>query len=145
MQTGDGHTPPAGGGRAEPLPKLRLAPDETPEELAHRSERERRAAEVQREDRLGSSLAPFRVGSVPHLNAVPLTRGLEDQVLYRQPTELEAMLLRDELDAARIGSGALQITQLQPEGGKPLDARAFLNGGHAHAGDVLSAVPDGSR
>ena len=102
MQTGDGHNPPAGGGRTEPLAKLRLIPDETPEELAHRSERERRAGDVQREDRLGSSLAPFRVGSVPHLNAVPLTRGLEEQVLYRPPTELAAMLRRDELDAALV-------------------------------------------
>ena len=46
-----------------PPPKLRMAPAETAEELAHRFERERRALDLQREDNLGNSLAPFRVGS----------------------------------------------------------------------------------
>ena len=58
---------------ADDTPKLRMAP---PEELAHRFEREQRAVQLQREDNLNESLAPFRVGSVPYLNAVPLTRGL---------------------------------------------------------------------
>jgi methionyl-tRNA formyltransferase len=40
------------------------------------------------------------------------------------------------------GSGALRITEIQPEGGRPLDARAFLNGGHARAGDVFQPLPD---
>jgi methionyl-tRNA formyltransferase len=39
------------------------------------------------------------------------------------------------------GSGALRITEIQPEGGRPLDARAFLNGGHARAGDVFQPLP----
>jgi chorismate dehydratase len=50
----------------------------------------------------GSSLAPFRVGSVPYLNTVPLTRGLEDQILYAVPSKLAEMLQRDELDAALV-------------------------------------------
>jgi predicted solute-binding protein len=83
-------------------PKLRLAPPESPEELAHRFEREERAARLQREDNLGASLAPFRVGSVPYLNAVPLTRGLEDQIIFVPPSKLAEMLRRDELDAALV-------------------------------------------
>src|SRR6266704_2549913 len=83
-------------------PKLRLAPTESPEELAHRFEREQRAVQLQREDNLSESLAPFRVGSVPYLNAVPLTRGLEEQVLFVTPSKLAEMLQRDELDAALV-------------------------------------------
>ena len=51
----------------EPLPKLRMAPAESAEELARRYEREHRASQLQREERLSNSLAPFRVGSVPYL------------------------------------------------------------------------------
>lgn len=86
----------------EPLPKLRMAPLETPEELVHRLEREQRASEVQREDQLSDSLAPFRVGSVPYLNAAPLVRGIEDQVIRVVPSELARMLAKDELDAALV-------------------------------------------
>src|SRR6059036_3343888 len=83
-------------------PKLRMAQPESPEELAHRFERERRAVRLQREDNLSDSLAPFRVGSVPYLNAVPLTRGLEEQITFVTPSKLARMLQRDELDAALV-------------------------------------------
>ena len=63
---------------SKPLPKLRLAPKESAEELAQRCAREQRASNLQRESELENSLAPFRVGSVRYLNAVPLTRGLEE-------------------------------------------------------------------
>src|SRR5580692_107474 len=53
------------------IPKLRMAPVETAEQLAHRAERERRAVELQREGKLEQSLEPFRVGSVSYLNAAP--------------------------------------------------------------------------
>ena len=43
------------------------------------------------------------------------------------------------------GSGALQVTHVQPEGGKPLTARAFLNGGHARVGDSFHPVPGEAR
>jgi len=79
-----------------------MVPPESPAELAHRFERERRAVQLQREDNLSESLAPFRVGSVPYLNAVPLTRGLEDQVIFVTPSKLAEMLQRDELDAALV-------------------------------------------
>jgi chorismate dehydratase len=86
----------------EPTPKLRMATPEPAEELAHRVEREQRAANLQREANLGASLAPFRVGSVGYLNAVPLTRGLEDEVVYATPSKLAVMLQRDELDAGLV-------------------------------------------
>src|SRR6184192_3390086 len=84
------------------IPKLRMAPPESPAELAHRFEREERAVQLQREDNLSESLAPFRVGSVPYLNAVPLTRGLEEQIIFVTPSKLAEMLQRDELDAALV-------------------------------------------
>src|SRR5580693_5184762 len=86
----------------DPTPKLKLAPAETPEELARRFERETRPALLQRECELENSLAGFKVGSVPYLNAVPLTRGLEEQILFAPPSELARLLQRDELDAALV-------------------------------------------
>src|SRR5215472_5292797 len=83
-------------------PKLRMAPPEPAEALGHRLEREQRASQLQRETGLEQSLAPFRVGSVSYLNAVPLTRGLEDEVLFATPAELAEKLRRDELDAALV-------------------------------------------
>src|SRR5881227_2468918 len=82
--------------------KLRMAPRESAEQVAHRFEREHRASNLQRESELENSLAPFRVGSVRYLNAVPLTRGLEEQVTFTVPSKLAEMLQRDELDAALV-------------------------------------------
>ncbi len=90
--------------------KLKLAPRETAEELAQRYEREKRAVSLQREDRLGHSLAPYRVGTVPFLNGAPLVRGLEDQVIYAVPSELGARLRRDELDAALVSITEVLLT-----------------------------------
>ena len=87
---------------SDDIPKLRMAPAETAEELAHRVARERRATNLQRETNLGQSLAPFRVGSVSYLNAVPLTRGLEAEVVFATPSKLAELLQRDELDAALV-------------------------------------------
>ena len=84
------------------IPKLRMAPPETAEAAAHRFERERRAVDLQRESNLEHSLAPFRVGSVGYLNTVPLTRGLEEEVIYATPAKLAEMLQRDALDAALV-------------------------------------------
>ncbi len=85
------------------LPKLRLAPRETTEEIVNRVEREQRSAMRQRENSLGeASLAPLRVGSVPYLNAVPLTRGLEEQIIFVPPSRLAEMLQKNELDAALV-------------------------------------------
>jgi chorismate dehydratase len=82
--------------------KLRMAPAEPVEDLAHRVDREQRAVQRQQEANLEDSLSPFRVGSVPYLNAVPLTRGLEDQITLVAPSKLAEMLRCDELDAALV-------------------------------------------
>jgi chorismate dehydratase len=87
---------------SDDVPKLRMAPSEPAEELAHRFEREHRAANLQRESGLDHSLAPFRVGSVGYLNAVPLTRGLEEEVTFATPARLAEMLQHDQLDAALV-------------------------------------------
>jgi chorismate dehydratase len=87
---------------SEELPKLRLTPRETSDELQHRFEREQRALDLKRESDLENSLAPFRVGSVPYLNAAPLTRGLEDQIVFVPPAKLAEMLRNKELDAALV-------------------------------------------
>lgn len=79
-----------------------MAPPESAEQLARRVERDRISSERQREQNLEHSLKPFRVGSVPYLNAVPLTRGLEDEIQFVTPSKLAEMLRRDELDAALV-------------------------------------------
>ena len=79
-----------------------MAPAESAEQLARRVERDRISSERQREQNLEHSLKPFRVGSVPYLNAVPLTRGLEDEIQFVTPSKLAEMLRRDELDAALV-------------------------------------------
>lgn len=86
----------------EDASKLRMAPPESAEQLARRVERERISAERQREQDLEHSLKPFRVGSVPYLNAVPLTRGLEAEVSFCPPAKLAELLRRDELDAGLV-------------------------------------------
>jgi len=44
----------------------------------------------------------YRIGSVQYLNAVPLTRGIESEVVFATPAQLAEMLRRDELDAALV-------------------------------------------
>lgn len=44
----------------------------------------------------------FRIGSVPYLNAAPLTRGIESELILATPAKLAEMLRRDELDAALV-------------------------------------------
>ena len=46
----------------------------------------------------------FRIGSVRYLNAVPLTRGIEDKVIFATPARLAELLRRDELDAALVST-----------------------------------------
>jgi chorismate dehydratase len=65
---------------------------------------------LQRESALEDSLKPFRVGSVPYLNAAPLTRGLEDQIIFIPPSALAEKLRRDELDAALVSITEVLLT-----------------------------------
>jgi chorismate dehydratase len=87
-----------------------MGPRESVEDLARRIEHEQRAANVQRESRLEQSLVPFRVGSVPYLNGVPLTRGLEQEIIYAVPSKLAEMLRRDELEAALVSLAEVLFT-----------------------------------
>jgi len=86
------------------IPELRMAPLEPADELARRLERERTLSHREREAGLDESLTPFRVGSVEYLNAVPLTRGIEDQIVFATPARLAELLRRDELDAALVST-----------------------------------------
>ncbi len=52
----------------------------------------------------------FRVGSVSYLNAVPLTRGLESELILATPAKLAEMLRRDELDAALVSITEVLLT-----------------------------------
>ncbi len=83
-------------------PKLRLAAPDHPAVSAQWLEREQTLNNRDREFGLEQSLGRFRVGSVKALNAVPLTRGLENQIVYDVPAKLAQMLQRDELDAALV-------------------------------------------
>jgi chorismate dehydratase len=87
---------------SDDLPKLRMAVPKSAEEVAKGIAREKRAVNLERESSLSQSLAPFRVGSVRYLNAVPLTRGLEEEVVFATPAKLAEMLQRNELDAALV-------------------------------------------
>ena len=44
----------------------------------------------------------FRIGSVPYLNAAPLTRDLDSELIFATPAQLARMLRHDELDAALV-------------------------------------------
>src|SRR5262245_41052528 len=89
--------------RSDDLSKLRLAGPESTEELARRLERERLLQLRQQESALEEMpLAPMRAGSVPYLNAVPLTRGLEDQIVFAPPSRLAELLREGKLDAALV-------------------------------------------
>jgi len=87
---------------ADDPPKLRMAAPDSAEQIARQIERDQRTANREREFGLEQSLGHFRVGSVKALNTVPLTRGLEDQIVYDTPARLAQRLQRDELDAALV-------------------------------------------
>jgi len=83
--------------------KIRLLSSESTEDFARRLERERLLQLRQQESALEEiPLAPMRVGSVPYLNAVPLTRGLEDQIVLAPPARLAELLRDGKLDAALV-------------------------------------------
>ena len=87
-----------------------MAAPEPAEDIARRVEHEQRTVNREREFGLEQSLAPFRVGSVEYLNAVPLTRGIEDQIVLATPARLAALLRRDELDAALVSITEVLLT-----------------------------------
>jgi predicted solute-binding protein len=52
----------------------------------------------------------FRIGSVHYLNAAPLTRGIESELIFTTPAKLAEMLRRDELDAALVSITEVLLT-----------------------------------
>ena len=84
------------------IPELKMAQPTPPAQIAKELAREQTNANRMREVELEQSLAPFRVGSVPYLNSVPLNRGLEDELVYEVPSKLATMLRAGELDAALL-------------------------------------------
>ncbi len=88
--------------QSEEMPKLRLAGPASEKDLPRPPRAAPRFEIDQKEDLLEQTLSGFRVGSVPYLNAVPLTRGIEDQVQFVPPSELGAMLRDGKLDAALL-------------------------------------------
>lgn len=86
---------------SDEIMRLKMAAD-NPTVSAKWLEREQAIANREREFGLEQSLGPFRVGSVKALNAVPLTRGLESEIIYATPATLAEQLRRDELDAALV-------------------------------------------
>lgn len=86
----------------EPL-RLRIPGMESAADLGRQIERERLLKTRQQESDLEDiPLAPMRVGSVPYLNAVPLTRGIEDQIVLAPPSRLAELLKEGKLDAALV-------------------------------------------
>ena len=51
---------------------------------------------------MSDEIKKFRIGSVPFLNAAPLTRDLGEELIFATPAKLAEMLRRDELDAALV-------------------------------------------
>lgn len=122
---------------SDEIPKLRMASMSEADELTHNIQREQRAAQQQREYELEDSLAPFRVGSVPYLNAVPLTRGLEEQIVFEPPSKLAKMLKSGELDAA-----LLSITEaLMNDGYDILDGMGIASLGEVYSVVLVHKVP----
>ena len=51
---------------------------------------------------MSARVAPLRIGSVPYLNAAPLTWGLEKEIIFCPPTVLAMKLRRGEIDAGLV-------------------------------------------
>ena len=90
---------------ADDIPKLRMAPPESPKDIARKPKRKKVKGSLKQEPGPEGPLARFRIGSVKYLNAVPLTRGIEGEVIFAEPAKLAEMLRRDELDAALVSIG----------------------------------------
>ena len=121
----------------DPL-KLRLLPPESADDLGRRMDRKRLLKARQQEMDLEEiPLAPMRVGSVPYLNAVPLTRGIEDQIVLAPPSRLAELLREGKLDAALVS-----VTEvLFQDGYDVLDGIAVASLGEVKACSWLIACP----
>ena len=57
-----------------------------------------------------NTIPKFRIDSVPFLNAAPLTRGIESELIFATPAKLAELLRRDELDAALVSLSEVLLT-----------------------------------
>lgn len=110
---------------------LKMARVSEAQSLSERMMKEQRIVNKHREKTLLEGLGPFRVGSVSYLNSAPLTRGLEDDIIYTTPSRLAAMLEARELDAALVSV----VEVLYHEEYEILDSIAV-----ASLGDVYSVI-----
>lgn len=62
----------------------------------------RKCGKIEIVEFMGDEQKKFRIGSVKYLNAVPLTRGIESELIFATPAQLAKMLRRGELDAALV-------------------------------------------
>lgn len=81
---------------------VRASHDETPERLGWRCEHWDRARLVMEQRKLDAPAGGFRIGAYRFLNAAPLIRGIESEVVYGTPAELAAKMAAGELDAALL-------------------------------------------
>ena len=100
---------------SDSIPPLRMAARGENEQLAHQITREQTILDRKREEELEQSLAPMRVGSVPYLNSVPLTRGLEDQIVFAPPSKLAGLLRRRWKDIKVEQAGADGIVSIKDD------------------------------
>ena len=92
---------------------------------------------------LARRIRAFNPWPVAHttLDGKPLRLWLATATDTNTTTQPPGTVLAADAGGIRVqcGHGVLTITQLQPEGGKPLDARAFLNGRPLAPGTRLGA------
>ena len=112
---------------ADDIPKLRMAPPEPPKDIERKSKRKKAKASRTRKASSEESPAQFRIGSVKYLNAVPLTRGIEGQVIFAEP----AKLARGEQEPPvpeRPASAAVQVRAADQARGQPRHGHQVLVG-----------------
>lgn len=124
-------------GDADSIPKLQMAPRLSSEQLADRYRREQRLVENARERALDGSLEGFRVGSVRYLNAAPLTRGIEDEIIFDTPRRLAERLRSNELDAGLVSV----VEALFNEGYKVLDGVGVCSLGEVYSVVLVHRIP----
>lgn len=78
-----------------------------------------------------------RIGSVPYLNAVPLTWGMENDVLFEPPSRLARRLHEGELDAALISITEVLFTP----GYLALDGVGIVSDGAVYSVILVHRVP----
>lgn len=82
-------------------------------------------------------MTAFRMGSVPYLNAAPLTHGIEHGCTFLPPSELAVLLEQGGLDAALVS-----ITEaMRPPGREVLDGYGIVSRGPVYSVFLAHSVP----